>query len=453
VRVAKPRECAKFSTKSGANRSTGTSAAGRFDASSEQLATTLIARIIWSAIAEPGDACAGALTQFVTPSEALCAVLEQQSAQSMLRRLCEIHEKTADPLHSHAETSERRAAGLPDELKPRSLSAAVRRWMPRMLSLNLDSLIRTAVRHDMELVSPENPLWPQQLNDLGAHTAQMLWCSGETSLLRQRSIAIVGARAMTHYGERVTSELALAASQSGATIVSGAAYGVDAVAHRVALQQNTPTVAVLAGGLDRPYPAAHKNLITAVANTGLVCSEVCPGTAPTRWRFLQRNRIIAALAAATLVTEAGARSGSINTAGHAAEIGRPVGAVPGQITSPASVGCHRLIREYGAELITNAHDVRALMGGWCSAPEEETGESRLRACSTPDRPPSLHVRVLDALPVRGSRTVASVAQLSGLGESEVRQTLAELELLGNACRVDSGPASQWKLVRKRPAAP
>ncbi|WP_244302846.1 DNA-processing protein DprA [Leucobacter coleopterorum] len=146
---------------------------------------------------------------------------------------------------------------------------------------------------------------------------------GDTSLLKQTSLAVVGARACTSYGTYVTADLVGGVCASGITIVSGAAYGIDAVAHRAALAAEAPTIAVLAGGVDRPYPSAHGSLLEKIALTGAVCSEVVPGTAPTRWRFLQRNRIIAALARATLVTEAGLRSGSLNTAGHSAEIGRP----------------------------------------------------------------------------------------------------------------------------------
>src|SRR5690606_28778409 len=156
----------------------------------------------------------------------------------------------------------------------------------------------------------------------------------------------------------------------------------------------------LAGGADRPYPAAHDRLLARVEAQGAVCSELVPGAAPTRWRFLQRNRLIAALAQAVLVTEAGVRSGTLNTAGHGAELGRPIGAVPGSITSATSAGCHRLIREYGASLITSTSDLLDLLG---------VAETSLLE-ATSERQPSRHVRLLDALPLTGGRTAQEAAK-------------------------------------------
>lgn len=146
----------------------------------------------------------------------------------------------------------------------------------------------------------------------------------------------------------------------GWTIVSGAAYGIDGMAHRAALACDGNTVAVLAGGVDRFYPTGHDELLGRIAEAGVIVSELPVGSAPTKWRFLQRNRIIAAIAQKTFMVEAGHRSGSLNTAGHALAIGRPVGAVPGPVTSVASAGRHRLIREHGATLITTAEEVNEL---------------------------------------------------------------------------------------------
>ena len=156
---------------------------------------------------------------------------------------------------------------------------------------------------------------------------------------------------------------------SGAVIVSGGAYGIDGAAHRAALGVGGATVALLAGGVDRAYPQGHQQLLRTIAASGAVVSEVPCGTAPTKWRFLSRNRIIAALSDATVVIEAGWRSGSLNTAGHAAALGRPLGAVPGPVTSAASAGCHRLLREYDARCVTTAAEVRELWGDAGSAPE------------------------------------------------------------------------------------
>jgi len=172
-------------------------------------------------------------------------------------------------------------------------------------------------------------------------------------------VAIVGARAATAYGTHVCTEIAGALAASGWTVVSGAAYGIDAAAHRAALAAGGTTIAVLACGPDVAYPRAHADLLDAIAAQGAVISEWPPGTAPGRWRFLLRNRVVAALAGGTVVIEAGARSGTISTARHAERLGRPLMAVPGPVTSPASAGCHQLIRDCSAVCVTSAADVIA----------------------------------------------------------------------------------------------
>ncbi|MFC5338571.1 DNA-processing protein DprA [Leucobacter denitrificans] len=308
--------------------------------------------------------------------------------------------------------------------------------------------LRIATTLGMRLLVPEDPDWPEALNDLGAHTPHMLWVRGEPRLLSQPSLAVVGARACTGYGSQITAELTGDACAAGFSVVSGAAYGVDAVAHRTALAVEAPTIAVLAGGADRPYPASHDQLISRIAELGAVCSELVPGTAPTRWRFLQRNRLIAALSRAILVTEAGTRSGTLNTAGHGAEIGRPLGAVPGPITSAASAGCHRLIREYGASLITNGTELLDLLG---TNSDALFGRDLLEIDSDGEfnRQPSVHVRILDALPLRGGRELSKVAKHAGITQQEARETLTELELLGHVeQRVNtSGGTVLWALTR------
>jgi len=148
--------------------------------------------------------------------------------------------------------------------------------------------------------------------------------------------------------------------ERGHTIVSGAAYGIDGMAHRAALASAGRTVAYLAGGVDRFYPSGHDALLTRIVETGAVVSELPCGSAPTKWRFLMRNRLIAASTKATLVVEAGWRSGSLNIAGRAVALGRPLGAVPGPVTSAASAGCHRLVRECGAIVVTNADEAAEL---------------------------------------------------------------------------------------------
>ncbi|QBR74269.1 DNA-processing protein DprA [Microbacterium sediminis] len=245
----------------------------------------------------------------------------------------------------------------------------------------------------------------------------------------RREAAIVGARAATSYGEHVATELAGDLALEGVAVVSGAAYGIDGAAHRAALREGGLTVAVLAGGVDRVYPAGHAHLLARIAETGAVISEVAPGTAPTKFRFLQRNRLIAALSGATVVVEAGWSSGSLNTASHAASLARPIGAVPGSITSAQSAGCHRLLREYGAVCVTCAADVGELLGlaGDAGAP-------------SPIADPRL-VRVADALGTRVWRTAEELAVSSGLAIDDVEAALGTLALEGRAER----EGAAWRL--------
>ncbi|NYE18109.1 DNA protecting protein DprA [Microbacterium immunditiarum] len=166
-----------------------------------------------------------------------------------------------------------------------------------------------------------------------------------------------GSRAATSYGEHVATELTTALVERGHAIITGAAYGIEAAATRATLTALGTPIAVLAGGIDRPYPAGHTSLLERVAATGAVISEVPPRHTPTKWRFLARGRILAALAQQIVIVEAGWRSGALNTATHAIALDRFLGAVPGPITSAASAGCHRVIRELDAHLVTSADDI------------------------------------------------------------------------------------------------
>ncbi len=214
------------------------------------------------------------------------------------------------------------------------------------------------------LLTPGAAGRPEGLSDLGVLAPLALWAKGDigvlTSSLGSR-VTIVGARAATGYGEHVATEFATDLAGLPRVVVSGGAYGIDGAAHGAALTTRPgSTIAVLAGGLDRNYPAGHQELLSRVAESGAVLSELSPGAAPTRWRFLQRGRLLAAISAATIVVEAGYRSGSLHTAAEAHALGRPVGAVPGPITSAASAGCHRLLHEKIATVISSASDIAAL---------------------------------------------------------------------------------------------
>lgn len=297
------------------------------------------ARMVWSALIEPGDA----------------------------------------DVHTFCELSGGFAAGLAalqaGASPGQAFDTPMGRWAARLSGGLLDRLWGACLRHEIDAIIPGDPEWPAQLEALDEHRPVVLYVRGDARLLtRPRIVAVVGARAATGYGEHVAMELVHGlAAERDCVIVSGGAYGIDAMAHRATLAGHGRTIAVLAGGLDRFYPSGNETLLQRVVESGAVVSEVPPGTAPTKWRFRQRNRLIAAFAAATVVIEAGYRSGSLNTAGHALSLSRPVGAVPGPVTSAASAGCHRLIRDFGAVLVTNAAEVFEL-AGYVSNNEEGTDD-------------------------------------------------------------------------------
>ena len=207
-------------------------------------------------------------------------------------------------------------------------------------------------------ITPEDDDWPTRLDDLGAIPIGLIGKGNREYLSESvQSISIVGTRNPTSYGNRIAGDLAAGVVDRGWAVISGGAYGIDAAAHKGALVSEGVTIAILAGGTERSYPAANEGLFREIAETGLMLSEVMPKVPPVPVRFLIRNRLIAALSAGTVVVEAAFRSGSLRTARDAAEIFRPVMAVPGLITSPTSEGCHRLIGERCAELITCAADI------------------------------------------------------------------------------------------------
>ena len=203
------------------------------------------------------------------------------------------------------------------------------------------------------------PNGPKDFDELGPARPYALWVRGHADLRFSclQSVSMVGSRAATSYGAHVAAEIAADLGERGWTVVSGGAYGIDAAAHRGALAADGLTIAVLACGVDYPYPAGHADLFAAIAAQGLVISEWPPGSHPARTRFLIRNRSIAALTCGTVIVEAGERSGALNTAGHAADLGKPLMAVPGPVTSAQSFGCHRIIREWAASCVTRAADV------------------------------------------------------------------------------------------------
>jgi DNA processing protein len=221
-----------------------------------------------------------------------------------------------------------------------------------------------AQRMGIGVLIPGDHDWPSALDDLDDRRPYVLWTRGATSFLAQplsEFVTITGARAATPYGEHVAGELASDLANAERVVVAGGAYGIEGAAHRAALASGGDTIAVMANGVDRPYPMGHRELLEQVADLGLMVSEVPPGAVPTRHRFLARARLMAALSRVTVVVEAGARSGSLAVALHAHALGRAVGAVPGPVTSITSAGPHQLLRD-GASLVTGASDVMSPRG-------------------------------------------------------------------------------------------
>jgi DNA processing protein len=356
-----------------------------------------LARVAWSRLAEPGDATAYQLVFDEGPVDALRKVLDRPAEAGRWR------------------------VRLPDVAPVRDLAV-------------VSSL-------GGRVVIPGDEEWPRALDDLAHERPFCLWVRGPLTLsaLPQASAAIVGCRASTSYGDFVAADLAAGCAERGIRVVSGAAYGIDGAAHRGALAADGQTVAVLACGVDRAYPRGHEALIGRLAQDGAVVSEVPPGSAPTRWRFLERNRLIAALTQVTVVVEAAHRSGALGTAGRALRIGRLVAAVPGPVTSAASAGCNQLVRD-GAVCVTDAAEVAELLapiGQQLVLPAE--GRS-----ADYDELSGVDLRVMDALPVGRGVAVGSLARVAGLSVAEILSGLGRLEVAGLATRDSAGWRRGWR---------
>lgn len=286
-------------------------------------------------------------------------------------------------------------------------------------------LLDDAARNGIRFIVPEDDEWPSALDDLDLCAPIGIWCRGHGNLaeLSRQQVAVVGARAATAYGERVASEVASNAAASGVSVISGGAFGIDAAAHRGALAAGGPTVAVMAGGVDIPYPSAHTALLERVCESGAVISEAAPGTSVRKNFFLTRNRIIAALATDTVVVEAALRSGALNTSTWANALGRRVWGVPGPINSAASAGVNRAIADGTMHVMP---DVRTVVGA--IAPCPSLGDTE---------------RAIALVVGSGASTVDMICEWSGLPVTHVLPALTMLEMGGFVARDTEG----WRAVR------
>ena len=305
-------------------------------------------------------------------------------------------------------------------------------------------------RRGGRLITPDDDEWPYLSFVAFANKAvrerpsgyppMVLWALGPARLddIAERAAAIVGTRACTSYGEHVAAEITAGLVERDAAVVSGGAYGIDGAAHRAALASDGVTMAVLAGGIDVPYPSGHSALLHRVATSGLLLSEYPPGERPTRYRFLTRNRLAAALSGATVVVEAGLRSGAANTAAWADAMGRRVCAVPGPVTSAASAGCHVLLRNGRTALVDRAEQVVELIGRIGELADEPDHPVTPLDDLTPEQ-----LQVYEALPARGFRSLEQISVGAALPPERVLGPLALLEISGLVEKQDG----QWRIRR------
>lgn len=356
-----------------------------------------------------------------------------------------------------AEPEDKAVAALVEDAGPCGALATIetargpwRRFAPRLATLDAERDLAIAARIGARVVVPSGPEWPESLDQL-AFPPHCLWVTGPLPVSDlARSVAIVGSRACTSYGLHVAAEIAAGVSSGGWVVVSGAAYGIDAAAHRGALAGPSPTVAVLASGLDRPYPSGNTSLIRQIGETGAVVSETPPGCAPLKSRFRARNRLIAALTRATVVIEGTNRSGSKITATAASDLGRDVGAVPGPVTSAESAGCHQLIRN-GATLVTDAADVLEMLSPIGSRLAPRRAVDGDAGAAAPDAALSVALdglddttlRVYDQMPRRAPTSVEAIVSLTTLPWANVRASLSRLEVRGLVRESDGS----WVVVR------
>jgi DNA processing protein len=409
---------------------------------SETLDDESYARAALTYLAEPADGVLGALLRVHGAARTLEAIKTGDEYGAVALGADDTRaEGTAPEAPEAADSLETgRGARL-------SVRRAIDRWRVRLPELPSPADVIAFGRSGMRLVCPGDPEWPSQLADLGDAQPYALWVRGSADLRFSclHSVAIVGSRAATAYGCYVAAEFGASVAARGWSVVSGGAYGIDAAAHRGALGTDGVTIAVLACGVDVPYPAAHEELLEAIAAQGVVVSEWPPGRQVSRLRFLVRNRVIAALATGTLVVEAAERSGALNTARNARDLSRRLMAVPGPITSDMSVGCHRIIREWQGVLVTSADEVVEHLSplGTAGAVTDPPSSRPITPVLDRDALDLEAATVLDAMPRRGGMGTTRIAQRAGLPPATVICCLGELAAAGFIERCEDG----WRLRR------
>ncbi len=368
----------------------------------------------WSYISEPGDEFAGCLRQALGVEPALQSICTK-SVDEVLLLLAQ---------SGWLDVATQRFGDI-----RQVISESRERYLPRFTKHNPEQGLALLERSGGWLVTPEDADWPTMLADLGWGAPAALWGIGKRNALSKvaRSVSMVGSRGASAYGEWVTFDFVAELVSRGYSVVSGGAYGIDGIAHKATLRVNGTTIAVMAGGIDRLYPAGHQSLFEEICQTGAIITELAPGSSPTKWRFLQRNRLIAALGQVSLIIEAGSRSGSINTANHATSLGRPLAAIPGPITSSSSAGTNRLIADSIAQLVCSPADVAALAGD----------RDDLAMQPAVHELGDLEKRALDAVGLKPT-TAAEIAQRAGLTAQELGIAMGQLLLIGRVSQSEGG---------------
>jgi len=364
-----------------------------FERASELVAATCI-----SIVTEPGDRMSGALAEILGRNSFLELLIDGFQGSKVLEAL-----------------DRRQATNLLQEVfgdLSGTLSDSRQRWLPRFSKQALEKTLQRAKQLGLAITVKEDTNWPTGLVDLGFSAPEVIFSQGDQSVLSRlaSAVSIVGSRACTRYGAEVTEKLVGELSFSKRVTVSGGAIGIDSHVHNQSLRNSLATVAVMAGGLDRKYPSSNSKMFEAIIRTGTLISELAPGIAPSRWRFLQRNRLIAALTPTTVVVEAGIRSGSIRTAHNAIELNRDLYAVPGPLTSASSAGTNYLIAESKAKAL---YDTKLITSGIFEPIKYQDGSALL-------------VRAQDALRDLKRATSEQIATAAGLTHFELGLAIAEL---------------------------
>jgi DNA processing protein len=377
-----------------------------------------LARAALTCLVEPGDSLLGALLRDREPAEVVAAI-----------------------------RAGRLPAGTVPGHDPGAVTRALRRWAARAAETPAEHDLAAWHRQGIRLIGPGEPEWPTQLGALADAAPYALWLRGSADLRHGclRSVSVVGSRAATAYGSHVATEMAASLAQRGYAVISGGAYGIDGSAHRGALTPGGVTVAVLACGVDRPYPVGHADLFGDITVCGALVSEWPPGRRPTRHGFLVRNRVIAALTRGTVVVEAGLRSGALSTARHARDLCRPLMAVPGPVTSGASAGCHEIIREWGAVCVTSAEQVLEQVG----VVGEHLAERDRGPVLPHDALDQVTALVLDAVPSRVGARPTAIAAAAGVDVDIAVRCLGALAAGGFVDRCETG----WRIRPQRSRSP